>query len=103
MRNLEGSPGRGHHMSDQRRENMGDGFVQECDNGHPKDPELESNKNEVFTLGVVEPGINQRQKLYDRVTLSTHTDTGQFNAQRQLVSKVAGMLLKPMPLMLTLF
>lgn len=103
MRDLEGSPGRGHHMGDQRRKNMRDGFVQECNNRHPEDPELESNKNEIFTLGVVEPVINQRQKLCDRLPLVTHTDTGQFNAQRQLVSKVAGMLLKPIPLILTLF
>jgi hypothetical protein len=51
---LEGAPPGGGHMCEESGDDVWDGFVQDRHNGHSEHPKLESDKNNIFSLGVVQ-------------------------------------------------
>jgi hypothetical protein len=64
---LKRSPNCGHDMSDERRQNMRNGFVEQRYNRHPEHPELERYKNNVLPYG-----ISQAATIMSRVLDGDH-------------------------------
>lgn len=52
---LESRPSSCQHVSEQGSQNMGDGLVEDGHCRHSKNPELEGEECDIFTLGVVNP------------------------------------------------
>ena len=42
-------------MSDERGESVGDGFVEQSDDRHPKDPELKGDEDDILSLCIMQP------------------------------------------------
>lgn len=54
--NLVGSPGGHHDVREKGSQDVRDGLVEQGNEGHSENPELEADEGDVFTLGVAKPG-----------------------------------------------
>jgi len=50
---LERCPSGSHQVGNEGSENVGDGFIEKSNNGHPQDPDLECDENHVLSFSVI--------------------------------------------------